>query len=596
MFSWRSPQTRARRRSSRSGESRVIAAFAYLIANTTRNRLQSQLKRLRTPRYAIGFALGLLYFWGVFGRHFVNAPRTPVAVAGAGSPLEALAPFLLAVVMAGIWIFGGDMSALAFSEAEVHMLLTAPVSRRALILYKLVRSQLLILINVAIWVFLLRRGNRDVPAILSAAAVWVIFTTLNLHRMGEALTRASRVEYKTAGRQKKFLLKTIAVMFVMVFVMLLVLDPLRAVGRPNAAAPFAFLHDITVFFQSPRIRTVLYPFHLVTAPSFSRSVDSWLAAMLPALGIVLLHVLWVLRSDAAFEEAAAMASAELARRIDAMRSRKSMTLEPVKVKDSGALALASTGTPAIAILWKNVIALRRTIKLSAALRLPLITIILAGFFGWRSGDLPGFIAISAGMLGLLVPIFGLQILRNDLRSDMMNLPLLKSLPLAGGDLVLAEIASSAIPMVLTQLALFAIAAAAFAFSVKPAPFRPAIGIGVLITLPLLLIAIDGAICTIVNGTAVLFPAWVRLGPSGPGGVEMMGQAMLSMIVLLVVFALMLLIPIAAGAAAWYLLSASVVVAVVVACALGSIALAAESYGMILALGSAFERAEPQNVT
>src|SRR6185437_9112976 len=110
---------------------------------------------------------------------------------------------------------------------------------------------------------------------------------------------------------------------------------------------------------------VLLPFRLVTAPSFTHSVDAWLAAMLPGLGIVLLHVFWVLRSDAAFEEAAAMASTEQARRIDAMRSRKS-TLEPVKVKDGGSLALASTGVPAIAILWKNAIALRRTIKLGAA--------------------------------------------------------------------------------------------------------------------------------------------------------------------------------------------------------------------------------------
>ena len=574
----------------------MIAAFAYLIANTTRNRLQSQLRRLRTPRYAIGFALGILYFWGVLGRNFMNAPRPPVAVAGSASPLEALAPLFLALVVGGIWLFGGDMSALAFTEAEVNMLLTAPVSRRGLIVYKLVRSQLLILINVAIWVFLLRRGNRDIPALFSAAAVWVIFTTINLHRMGEALTRASRLEYRAAGRPKKILLKTVATMILMVFLMLLVLEPLRSVAAPNSAEPFAFLHDIVTFFQSPRIRTVLFPFHLVTAPSFTRSTDAWLVAMLPALGIVLLHVFWVLRSDAAFEEAAALASTEQAKRIDAMRSRKSMTLEPVKVKEGGSLALASTGTPAIAILWKNAIALRRTIKLGAALRIPAMMIVFGGFFGWKSGDLPGFVAIAAGIMGLLVPIFGMQILRNDLRSDMMNLPLLKSLPLSGGDLVLAEIASSAIPIVLTQLVLFGIAATAFAFSAKPAPFQPVVGIGVLVTLPLLLIAIDGAICTIINGMAVLFPAWVRLGPSGPGGVEMMGQAMLSMILLLVVFALMLLIPIAVGAAAWYVLNANVVVAVVAACGLGSIALAAESYGLILALGTAFERAEPQQVT
>lgn len=574
----------------------MIAAFAYLIFNSARNRLQSQVRRLRTPRYAIGFALGVLYFWGVLGRNLVNVSRTPVTVAGTASPLEALAPFFLALVVAGIWIFGGDMSALAFSEAEVAMLLTAPVPRRGLILYKLASSQVLILINVAIWVILLRRGNRDIPMLFSAASVWAMFTTLNLHRMGEALTRASRAEYRAAGKHAKAALKMVFLVVMMAFIMLLVLEPIRAIRAPSEGSPFAFLQSIAAFFESSRIRTVLYPFRLVTAPSFTHSTGAWAAAMLPALGIVLLHVLWVLRSDAAFEEAAALASTEQAKRIDAMRSRKSIALEPVKVKEGGSLALASTGIPAVAILWKNWIALRRSFKLGAAVRVPVLVIIFSGFFGWKAGDLPGVIAIVAGMMGAVFTIFGVQLLRNDLRSDMMNLPLLKSLPLAGGDLVLAEVASSIIPLAATQFVLFAIAAGAFHFSVKPAPFRADIGIGVLVSLPFLLIAIDGALVTIVNGTAVLFPAWIRLGPSGAGGVEMMGQTMLSMIVLLVVFALMLLIPIAAGAAAWYVLSSSVVIGVVAASALGSIALAAESYGMILALGAAFERAEPQQVT
>jgi hypothetical protein len=405
----------------------VIGAFAYLIVNTTRNRLQSQLKRLRTPRYAIGFALGILYFWGVLGRNLANAPRPPVSVAGTASPIEALAPLFIGLVIAGIWIFGGDMSALAFTEAEVTMLLTAPVSRRALIVYKLVRSQLLILINVAIWVFLLRRGNREVPAVFSAAAVWVIFTTLNLHRMGEALTRAANVEYQAAGGRKKVVLKAIVITLLMLFVLLLVLDPLRAIATPHSDSPFAFMQNIADFFQSPRIRALLFPFRLVTAPSFARSISAWFTAMLPALGIVLLHIFWVLRSDAAFEEAAAIASTKQAQRIDAIRSRKSVSLTPVKVKDGASPALASTGAPAVAIFWKNAIALRRTVKFAAFIRLPLMMMIFAGFFGWKSGDIPGFIAIVSGMMGVLVPIFGLQILRNDLRSDMMNLPLLKSL-------------------------------------------------------------------------------------------------------------------------------------------------------------------------
>jgi hypothetical protein len=62
------------------------------------------------------------------------------------------------------------------------------------------------------------------------------------------------------------------------------------------------------------------------------------------------------------------------------------------------------------------------------------------------------------------------------------------------------------------------------------------------------------------------------------------------------FALMLIVPAALGTGAWYLLNDHPVLAVVTACALGSITLAAESYGMIIALGVSFERAEPQQIT
>jgi hypothetical protein len=186
-------------------------------------------------------------------------------------------------------------------------------------------------------------------------------------------------------------------------------------------------------------------------------------------------------------------------------------------------------------------------------------------------------------------------IRNDLRSDMLHLPFLKSLPLAGADLVLAEVASGAILMAAVQFVLLAIAGVAFALSSGTIPIPAAVRAGVLLASPVTLLALDGAICTILNGTAVLFPAWIRLGPAGPGGIEMMGQTMLSMIASLFAFILLLLIPVAVGAAAWFALSTNIAVAVTIACVLGAIALASESYGMILVLGHAFERAEPQQI-
>ena len=107
---------------------RVIGAFAFLIFTTTRNRVASQLRRLKQPRYAIGLVLGLLYFYSLFFRRALtrNTGANPLL----GVTVETIAPLFVVLLVSGIWLFGGDRSALAFTEAEVSMLLTAPVSRR----------------------------------------------------------------------------------------------------------------------------------------------------------------------------------------------------------------------------------------------------------------------------------------------------------------------------------------------------------------------------------------------------------------------------------------------------------------------------------
>lgn len=581
----------------------MISALWYLLFDTTRNRLGSMIRRLRSPRYAIGMMLGIGYFWLVFARHGVK----PVAhadgfAAAAGPTAQTIAALVVFVIVAGIWIFGGDRSALAFSEAEVAMLLPAPVPRRTLIVYKLAQSQVVILINVAIWVLLLRRNalSSD-PLVLAAPAIWVIFTTLNLHRMGAALTRASTVEYRAAGTTRKWIARVLGFALVAAVVGAFLAAPMDVLYRSGAAVPVAndplpILHTFMAFLKSTGVQTVLYPARLVTAPIFAPRASAWALAMAPALGIVLLHVWWVLRSDAAFEEAAALASAERAKRIEAIRSRRMTAAVPVKAAGKRTIALAPTGIPAVAIGWKNAISLMRSVQIGAVLRLPILLIGIAAFIGSKVGDPAGIIGIVAAILGMLGPFFVVQVLRHDLRSDMLHLPFLKSLPLAGADMVLAEVLSTALPMAAGQFVLFALAGVAASMSTKATHIPASIVVGVLIASPLTLIALDGAICTILNGTAVLFPGWIRLGPAAASGMEVIGQNMLSMITTFAAFVLMLLIPTLVGAGTWYALRTRPAAAVTVACALGAVALASECYGIIIALGHAFERAEPQQVS
>ena len=115
---------------------------------------------------------------------------------------------------------------------------------------------------------------------------------------------------------------------------------------------------------------------------------------------------------------------------------------------------------------------------------------------------------------------------------MQHLPLIKSLPISPGDIVLAEVASSAFPMAVVQLALIVIAYVATADRRGLAGLRRD-RLALLIAAPFAVLALNGALITIQNAMAVLFPAWVRLGPIVTTGVEALGQNVLAMIANLV---------------------------------------------------------------
>jgi ABC-2 type transport system permease protein len=573
----------------------VIGSFSYLIFNTTRNRLRSLARRLRSPRYAIGFLLGVGYFWLVFGRQFTSRGGLPAigALDAIGTGMSAM----LFVIFCGIWIFGGDSTALAFSEAEVAFLFTAPVPRRALILYKLARAQLPILINVAVWSVILRRGTTLLPVPAVAAGIWAVFSTLSLHRLGVALMRAGTVENIAAKRTRRVLGAALVLAAMTAVIVTLIVAPLAALHADASSNPRALIKAVTTFMQSPGVHTILFPFRLLVAPIYSASLGAWVKAMVPSLGILGLHLWWVLRADERFEEAAAAASTALAKRIEAVRSRRGVTLSPgAASKGRRTIALAPTGFPAVAIAWKNVLQFRNVVKPLTLLRLPMLVIGVAAYVGWKTGNLAQFVFAASLVMAFLIP-FGVNMtVRSDLRTDMLHLPLLKSLPIAGRDLVLMEVLSSALPMAALQILFVAIGAAMLLFTGSPLKIAPGALAAALAAVPVVSVVLCTAYCTILNASAVLFPAWVRLGQPGTGGIEMMGQTMLTVLANVLAQLLLLLIPAAFGGAIWYALKSYPAVAIGAGVLLACVALSSECYGIMLALGQAFERAEPQQVS
>jgi ABC-2 type transport system permease protein len=564
-----------------------IQAFAYLTWLTLKNRTWTRIRRARNPRYAISAVIGAAYFW-FFLIH--NPGQIPRSVGPNFNDMWVVIGTVGLVIFAtSWWLFGGDKTTLAFSLAETSFLFPAPLSRRAIIGYKLFRAQLAILINAFIFIFLLRRGVGFLPSGYRAASLWMLFTTLNFHRIGAALVRTSWLEHRWHAFRRN-LIPTLVLLVMTAGVLATAMEAWPEIIRTyRADGFFKAVGGARVMIETAPAKYVLWPVHALVAPVFAMTVADWMAAVPSAFLVLMLHAWWVVRTDAAFEEAAIAASYERVRRIEAWKSRRWNTLKPEAISRSG-FVMPARGHPAIAIVWKNLLCLRRTVQL----RVFLAPAVMSGFWGWAFGMEQGLmagIAIACAAFAALLMFFGPMLIRNDLRQDMQNLTALKTLPLSGRSVVMAEVMSSALPIAAAQY-LVLIIGGVFALLMKE-PLALSLVLTILVMALPALLAFATVMVAVQNGAPVLLPGWVRLGTVVGGGMENLGQGVMSMAIILILVAL-LLIPaaITAGFSIWFIGSFSQSLAAFTAILTGSITLAAETFGIFTVLGRALEKTEP----
>jgi hypothetical protein len=190
------------------------------------------------------------------------------------------------------------------------------------------------------------------------------------------------------------------------------------------------------------------------------------------------------------------------------------------------LRLAPLGWPAGAILWKNLLAVVRTRRARTMATGFAAAGVAAAFLSFEArGTFPEVAGWLAATWAGLAIVIGPQWVRNDLRSDLLKLDLLRSYPVRGRSVVAAEAAGSTLVLTLLQLALMLIAYLAFLGNEAMVPSL-AVRTAVLLTAAACLPGINYLGMLIQNGAALLFPAWVHLGSGRPSGVEALGQNML----------------------------------------------------------------------
>lgn len=566
----------------------MIRVFGYLAGRSAYNRLVRQLKQLRSPRYLAALLLGLAYIW------FMVVAQRPVSAEEAGPDprtIELIGAFGLMGAVAWSWIFGVERRVLAFSPAEVAFLFSGPVSRRGLIQFKLLHNQLLILFNTLIWTLVLSRERFGVSPWLRVISIWVMLTTLSFHRLGASFVRTSLSEHGRLGLRHR-IVSLLVMGAALIGLTWSIADALPGIVAARGGGLRQLLSALQDAAGRPVPSVLTFPFRALVRPLAVHRASDWLSTIWPALLLLVLHYIWVVRSDSAFEEAAAEVSLKRARELAERHHRSQYS--PSAVRSTPALfRLAPIGWPAGAILWKNLIAPTRTRRVrSAAIALGFAGFVVAVLSFDPEGSLAniaGWLAASWAGISLVI---GPQWVRNDLRGDLLKLDLLRSYPLRGRSVVLAEAAASTLMLTVIQLNLLLIAYLAFLGNHTMTPDlrgRTLLLAAALIGLP----AINILGMLIQNAAALLYPAWVRLGAGRPGGVEVLGQNLLMMVAFVTLLGVTLAVPIVLGGGCFLLLGgwlSNWAALPAIALFLGSVAF--EALLIVDWLGGVFERTDP----
>ncbi len=367
---------------------------------------------------------------------------------------------------------------------------------------------------------------------------WLLLSTVNLHLLGSSFARTIFIDRGMTAWRRRAAVITVAAA---------VIGTAAWWASHDVAAPRnsdLFTAGTLVAYVEHTARLVpavvlLAPFRWVVRPFLmSDNAYGFAQALGPALAVLGLHYLWVVRADVAFEEASLEASKRHAARTTALREGRWQNIRPAR-RRRDPFRLAPTGPPAIAILWKNLLSAGQLFNVRIGLALLLWSFAMGSGLGLGAGRMlwPQVLGIVAGVVALWSVVLGPQFVRQDFRQDLAAADLLKMYPLPGWQMALGELLAPALILTFMQWVLIGLAATLLqggssegwpeetANHYHQTPVILAISAAIVVG-PLNLVSL-----LIPNAAALLLPAWFA-GPASGGatrGIEVMGQRLIFLV-------------------------------------------------------------------
>lgn len=563
-----------------------------------------RIRRLKQPKYLFGAIVGAGYFYFFFFRKIIGAgvrsaahhhatATTASLPSGLGPYLTSFGALILFAVVAVAWIIPSGRASLQFTEPEVAFLFSAPITRKRLINFKLLRSQFAILVSTLFLVLVFRRMSfLEGNPLMHAIGWWVILSTLSLHFTAASFAREQLLSLGLHPNRRRALALGLLALVVCGSIWWLrshVAPPTNA----DQADPEAAVRYFGNVLQSPPIGWILAPFALVIRPYFAANLMAFLTALVPAFAVLALHYWWVTRADVSFEEASIDRARKQAERITAIRSGHWQgTRDRPKPSRPAPFPLASRGWVAVAFLWKNLIALGPFFRVRTWL---LFAGLILGFHVWahttalNHGIYVGISMVSLGA-GAWLLVVGPMFMRHNVRLMVTHFDLLKGYPLRGWQVLSGSLISPIVILAAIEWLVLLLGAPGIGLTGRGAALATGIlGVGSL-GIALILPPLTGLMLSIPFAATLYFPAWIDNSAARGGGIEVMGQRLIFFAGYLVVLLVALLPAVLCGALAAFIVHwlAGTVSAVFVSTVVGSIILGAEFAALVWWLGERFE--------
>jgi len=427
----------------------MIGVLVRLQWMQLKGRVVRSIRLLRQPKYLVGFIVGAAWM-GLWVVRPLLRSRFHIDSASAnrfgGELLPVFHQFAALAVTIALplpWLLPWGKLGFPFRESELTMLLQAPLSRRQVLQYGLLKSEVGVLLSGFILPLFIGRGGLG-TRLLMGCGTWMLFEFWHLNGRWRALFNLRQTEIPASLARTRRLALTIGLLGFYGVVLFAVTPFLTQIGAALGGRDFRQVTAaLTTVTWPPLLSAVLTPAWWLTAPMFAGGGTAFLFATAPVLLAILAQRELVLRSKARFEERALEhATKETAKKSPAQRFAKISS----RARSKRPFEIDRPGPPEVAIVWKNMMRVSRArwVRIAYVGSALLVGVAVLPALLRVHQVAYGVLAVIGAILMLMPPLLTGMTWNNDLRTELAHIDLVRTWPVSAPRLVLAEVLSPAI--------------------------------------------------------------------------------------------------------------------------------------------------------